>query len=71
MTAPRVRTSLERTASSFTADQLAERQAEFERELWLRHRAFVVRMNDRTIPRLITMAVEAIAMVRFGKSRAA
>lgn len=68
----RMRTSLDQAPSSFTADQLGERQAEFERELWDKHRVIVVRLRERAgLPRLVTMALEAWAQSRWGKSRAA
>jgi hypothetical protein len=67
-----VRTSLDRVPSSFTAEQLAGRQAEFERELWDKYRVVVVRLREQAgLPRLVTMALEAWAQSRWGKSKAA
>ena len=63
----RLRTSLERTPSAVTPAELAARGQAFERELWHRHRAIVVRLDrPEGLPRLVTMSLEAWAKGRFG-----
>jgi hypothetical protein len=63
-----IRTSLDRVApSGFTSAELAAGAERFERELWARHRAIVVRLDRAPgLPRLVTMALEAWAKGRFG-----
>ncbi len=65
-----LRTSLERAAvSGATPEELAERAALYERELWLRHGVVVVRLRETgALPRLVTMALEAWARARFGSA---
>lgn len=63
-----VRTSLNAAPSGFTADQVAENLDQYEARLFHKHRAVVVRLdNAKGLPRLVTMALEAWAITRFGK----
>jgi hypothetical protein len=62
-----IRTSLQRAASAVTTEEEAERRDDLERHLWLVHGAVIVRVNDRRMPRLVTMAAEAWAQGRWGK----
>jgi hypothetical protein len=67
-----MRTSLDRAPSMLTADELAEREHELERTLWFKHGVVIVRLRRATgLPRMITMALEAWAKVRFEKKRTA
>ncbi len=62
-----MRTSLQNVPSTLTPAELATRAEAFERELWHRHRAVVVRLDrPEGLPRLVTMSIEAWAKGRFG-----
>lgn len=59
----RIRTSLQRAPSGMTEAQQQARTAAYERELWRRKGAVVVRLDDREYG----FVADAIGTARFGK----
>lgn len=63
----RVRTSLGRAPSSFTDPELADHQAEYEVELFRKHRVLVIARDDPELKGLDRILWDRIAVERFGK----
>lgn len=62
-----MRTSLVHIPSAFTEDQQQAHREAYEREMFHRHNAGVVRLDDLSWPWEVRMAVEARLTQRFGK----
>lgn len=60
-----IRTSLARSPSSFTSEQQASRQDAYERELWLKHGAIILR-PERIANDWLRRAVVNEAIKQFG-----
>jgi hypothetical protein len=62
-----MRTSLARSPSNYTDDQLAHSNDRYRRDLYLVHNSVVIRLDDPEIPGLVRTALEAMALARWGK----